>query len=118
MAYGLWLVLDQDKWYRNDFSSENKLTGTIYSNKQLTVKKDLTGYTITIRMHLGHRLGDRFGKEATIVSASDGTWEYAVGRAEMPPPNIYRVKAELTKSGVQESTINPVEILVVEGPAA
>ena len=118
MAYGLWLILDQNEWFRNDFSSENKLTGTIYTDRQLTVKKDLTGYTIVIRMHRGRSWGDRFQKTASIVSATDGTWSYALIQGDMPPPAIYKVVVELTKAGVQESTLNRQELHVLIGPSS
>jgi hypothetical protein len=117
MAYGLYLVLDQTQWMRNDFSSENKLTGTIYTNKSLTVKKNLTGYTIKVRMHRGKSWGDRFNKTASIVTAADGTWSYAVAEGEMPPPAIYKVSVTLTKSGVQETTLNRQELNVIIGPS-
>ena len=110
--------MDQPKWFRGDFSSTNKLTGTIYSDIKLTRKANLSGYTITIRLTKNHRWGDYFDKTATIVSASDGTFEYAVGEGEMPTPGIYNVKAELSKSGARESTLNRVELLVVEGATA
>jgi hypothetical protein len=117
MAYGLFLTLDQTQWYRGDFSSENKLTGTLYTNKNRTVKKNLTGYTITIRMFKPRTIGDRFNKTGTIVTAADGTFSYAVGSGEMPIFGIYEVVVTLTKSGVQESTLNHVELQVLEGPA-
>lgn len=118
MAYGLYLTVDQPKWYRDDYSDSNKLTGTIYSNKQKTVKANLTGYTLVIRLYKGNRWGDHFGKTASIVSATNGTWEYAVNENEMPPPGIYNVKLELTQSGRRESTLNRQELLVLEGPSA
>ncbi len=118
MAYGLYLVMDQPKWYRDDFSSENKLTGTIYTNQQYTKKKNLTGYTLKIRLYKNYRWGDYFGKTATISSATGGTFEYAVNENEMPPPNIYNIKLELSKTGVQESTLNRQELLILEGPSS
>lgn len=118
MAYGLWLDLDQDKWFRDNFSSENKLTGTIYTNEQMTIVKDLTGYALTVRMWRDRAWGDRFGKDATIVSATGGTFSYAVGEGEIPPPGIYKVSLELTKAGVKESTLNRQELFVKIGPSA
>ena len=117
MAYGLYLTLDQEHWYRGDFSSENKLTGTIFTNKNKTSKKDLSGYTVTIRLFKSRTIGDRFNNQATIVSAANGTFEYAVGEGEMPIFGLYEVVVTLTKSGVQESTLNHVELQVLEGPA-
>lgn len=117
MAYGLYLTLDQEHWYRGDFSSESKMTGTIFTNKNKTAKKDLSGYTVTIRLFKSRTIGDRFNKQATIVSAANGTFEYAVGEGEMPIFGLYEVVVTLTKSGVQESTLNHVELQVLEGPA-
>lgn len=116
MAAGLYLSLDQDRWMRNDFSATNKLTGTIYTDINQTSAKNLTGYTITIRMNVPERIGDRFGKEASIVVAANGTWSYAVGESEMPPRGVYYVLAELSKTGDRESTLNRVELQVLGGP--
>lgn len=110
--------MDQPKWYRNDFSSENKLTGTVYTNQSYTKKKNLSGYTLKIRLYKNYRWGDYFNKTATITSATSGTFEYAVNEGEMPPPNIYNVKLELSKTGVQESTLNRQELLILEGPSS
>lgn len=115
MVYGLYLALDQKKWFRDDFSSDDKLTGTIYTNINLSTAKNLTGYTPVIRLYKGNRWGDHFGKTADIVVAANGTFSYAVGQGEMPPPAIYNVKLELQKSGTQESTLNRVELFVVDG---
>ena len=117
MAYGLYLRLDQDVWARGDYSSENKLTGTIYTDKNRTQKKNLTGYTLTIRMFKPRTIGDRFAKTADIVSAANGTFSYAVASGEMPIFGLYEVVVTLTKTGVQESTLNHVELQVLEGPA-
>lgn len=116
MAYGLYLTLDQDQWFRGDFSATNKLTGTIYSNINRTTAKNLTGYTLNIRFHRPKHFGDFFNKEATIVTAGDGTWSYAVGEGEIPPRGIYHVKLEIKKSGDRESTLNRVELHILEGP--
>lgn len=116
MAYGFYLVLDQQEWFRGDFSDTNKLTGTIYTNKQLTTKANLTGYAIQVRWSKSFRYGDRLDKTASIVVAADGTWSLAIGEGEIPPHGIYQVKCELTQSGRRESTLNRVEILVTMGP--
>jgi len=116
MAYGLYLSLDTPIWHRGDFSSENKLTGTIYTDKNLSVAKDLTGYTVTVRMFKPRTIGDRFNKQADIVVAANGTFSYAVGEGELPIFGLYEIKIELTKSGVKESTLNHVELQILEGP--
>ena len=98
MAYGLYLSLDQTRWYRGDYSADSKLTGTIYTDKNKTKAKNLTGYTVKIRVFKPRRFGDRFNKTATIVSASNGTWSYAVQDGEMPVFGLYEVKAEISKA--------------------
>lgn len=117
MVYGSYLVLDQKKWFRNDFSDTNKLTGTVYSDINQTTAFNLTGYVVSVKFFKQSRLGERFNKDADIVVAGNGTWEYAVNRGEIPPAGLYLVKIELTKSGSQESTLNRVEILILRGPA-
>ena len=118
MAYGLFLSLDQDKWFRNDFSTENKLTGTIYSDINQVTAKDITGYTVKVKMFTERSPKlERFNKTASAVVAANGTWSYAVADGEMPTPGLYKVKVELTKSGVQESSLNRVELLIIDGTA-
>ena len=120
MAAGLYLSLDQDQWFRNNFSSTNPLTGTIYTDINQTSAKDLTGYAITIRMSRPNgpgRFSDFFNKTASIVVAANGTWSYAIAQSELPHRGVYYVTAELTKAGDQESTLNRVEFHILEGPA-
>ena len=116
MPYGLYLTMDQPVFYRDDFSSDNKMTGTIYTDTNKTLAKNLTGYTLVIRMFKNNRWGDHVGKTATIVVAASGTFSYAIQQNELPPPDIFNVKLELSKSGVRESTLNRQEILILEGP--
>ena len=116
MVYGLWLALDQSRIYRGDFSSENKLTGTIYTDINQVTAKDLTGYTITIRMHRPIHFGDFFNNTATIVVAVDGTWSYAIQDGDTPPRGIYYVQAEIKKASVVESSLNLVEIHILGRP--
>ena len=61
---------------------------------------------------------DHFNKTAAIVVAASGTWSYAVAQNEMPVSDIYLVKLELSKSGVIESTLNDIELVVKKGPSA
>ena len=118
MAYGLFLTLDQNRWFREDFSSDNKLTGTIFTDVNKTTAKNLTGFTLTIRMNRPKAFGDFFNKTASIEVAASGTWSFAIGTGEIPPRGIYFVKLELSKAGARESTLNRVELHVVEGPTA
>jgi len=118
LVYGLYLNLDQNRWFRGDFSSDNALTGTIYTDVNQTTAKNLTGFAIQIRMHRPLHFGDFFNKPGTIVVAADGTFKRNLLQGETPPRGIYYVKAELSKSGVVESTINRVELHILGGPNA
>lgn len=117
MAYGIYLKLDQTQWREFDYSSDDKLTGTIYTDKDLTTPKNLSGYTVKLRISKRWHIHDRFGKTATIVSASAGTWEYAVEEGQMPRNGFYRFEAELQKAGTSIST-KPVDFIVTRGTGA
>jgi len=67
-------------------------------------------------MHRPIHFGDFFNKTADIVVAASGTWSYALKSGETPPRGIYYVKLEISKSGVQESNLNRVEIQILGGP--
>jgi len=118
MVYGLWMTLDQDQWFRGDFSSTNKLTGTIYTDINRVTAKNLTGYTLKLRLFRQNHYGDFLNQDADIVVAGDGTWSYAVGIGEMPPRGIYYAKMEISKSGDRESTLNRPELHILLGPTA
>jgi len=118
VVYGLFLALDQSRWYRGDFSATNAFTGTIYTDINESVAKNLTGYTVSIRFHRPIHFGDFFNKTATIVVAGDGTFKYNFTEGDTPPRGIYFVKVELTKSGDRESTLNREEFFILGGPSA
>lgn len=115
MVAGIYLSMDQTEWYRNDFSDTDLLTGTIYTDINRTSAKNLTGFTVTIRMNWPNRLGDRFGKEATIVSAANGTWSYAVADGDMPQRGVYYIAAEISDATNKQTTLNRVEFQVLGG---
>lgn len=116
MAYGIFLKLDIGSWRAGDYSATNKLTGTIYSEKEKISPFNLTGYTLKVRIYKRWRDQDYFNKTASIVTAASGTWSYAVGSGEMPPFGIYLVEIELSKSGEVMST-EPIEFLVTGSPS-
>jgi len=115
MAYGTYLKLDQSEWRNGDFSDTNLLTGTIYSNKAKTTEFDLTGYTLNVLIYSNYSNSAHFSKTATIVSASAGTWSYAVAEGEMIPSGVYNLEVDLTKSGERMSTF-PEEFHVSASP--
>jgi len=116
LAYGLHLTIDQREWRAGDFSSADKLTGTIYTDEDKTTAKDLTGYSV---QSIIYKQGGsaNFSKTATIVTAANGTWSYAVADGEMVPQGIYLIECELTKSGERISTF-PEDFLVSRSPVA
>ena len=119
MAYGLYLTLDQRRWRYGDFSSANGLTGTVYTDEAKTTPKNLTGYTITLRLFkfpLGNT--DFLNQTATAVVAASGTWQFLPTQGQMPAWHAYYAKIELTQSGVQESTLNNDQVLnIIPGPS-
>jgi len=117
MAYGLWLKLDQSRWFRGDFSASSPLTGTVYTDVQQLTAKSLTGYAIKVIIYRDYHYGALMEKVATIVSATAGTWSYAIKVGEIPPRGYYYVKVELAKSGDKESTLNKVRLHVLPGPS-
>jgi hypothetical protein len=117
MVYGLYLTLDQTQWFRGDYSDEDLLTGTIYSDINKVTAKNLTGYTLKVKMFRSHHFGALTDFTATIVTAASGTWSYAVTASDMPPRGNYFVKVELSKSGTAVSTLNRVQLNVLQGPS-
>jgi len=119
MAYGIYLSLDQDRFFRNNFSSTNPLTGTIYTDINQTSAKNLTGYTIIIRMSRPNgpgRFSDFLNKTATIVVAANGTWSLALASGEVPQRGVFYVTAEISNATDTESTLNRVEFQIIQGP--
>ena len=117
MVYGTYLTLGQKRWNQGDFSSTNKLTGTIYTTSAKTAAFNLTGYTLKVRIYKRWTTSDLFDKSATIVSGVNGTWEYAVVSGEMPKSGLYNLEIELSITGEVMSTF-PVEFHVLSGPTA
>ena len=113
--YGAFLKLDTPKWRAGDYSSSNKLTGTIYTEKEKINPFTLTSYTLTVRIFKRWEDIDYFNKTASIVSASAGTWSYAVALGELPPEGLYLLEIELSKSGEVMST-EPVEFFIQGSP--
>ena len=102
-------------WREGDFSTETKLAGTIYTDRAMTQPKDITGFVPRIRLYKRWHIIDFFSKDASVVSGTDGTWDYAVALGEMPRHGIYLFEIELTKTGVAEST-QPVEFRITRSP--
>jgi len=117
MAYGLHLSVDQREWREFEYSATNKLTGTIYTDEDKTTAKDLTGYSIQILIYKDNTNASYFSETASIVTAADGTWSYAVNDGEMAPEGFYLIEAQLTKSGDRESTF-PEHFYISRSPTS
>lgn len=115
MALGAYLECDQKRLPYGDYSDTNKLTGTIYSNEARTSAFNLTGYTLTVFMFKRWQTGAHFEKTANITVAASGTWNYPIAQNELPPPGLYLIEIQLSKSGEVLSTF-PEEIIVSESP--
>ena len=114
MALGLYLSLGQKELRANDFSDTDLLTGTIYTDEAKSTAKNLTGYTLDILIYKeGGSVA--FDKTATIVTAADGTFSYAIAENELPPQGIYLIEIELTQSGQRISTF-PEDLLISRSP--
>lgn len=111
----LYCKLDNPKWIEGDFSDTTKITGTIYTDRLQTTAKDLTGYTLTLRIFPEWRNADYFNKTASIVVAANGTWSYALIENDLPREGQYMLKIELEKSGERLSTY-PISFEVIGAP--
>lgn len=116
MVLGAYLTVDQKQLPYNDYSSSNKLTGTIYTTESRTTAFNLTGYTLKVRLYKRWFTSDYFGKTANITVAASGTWNYPIAQNECPPPGLYLIEIEMSQSGEVFSTF-PEEIIVRESPS-
>lgn len=76
----LYLKLDIHNWVIEDYTDETSLgiTGTIYSDAELTTPFDLTGYTLTFRLKSQGKMVFDSDKDSSvsIVTAASGTFRY------------------------------------------
>lgn len=113
-AQDLYLKLDSSTWNEFDFDDTNGITGTIYTDRAFSSAKDLTGYTIYIRLFRRWRNHTHLNKEATIVTAASGTWKYLPLVSAMPRSGVYMIEIQLEKSGSRKST-RPIEFYIRRG---
>jgi hypothetical protein len=50
-GYGQFFTININSWREGDFSSDSKLSGTVYVDKAKTTPKDLTGLSVRIRIY-------------------------------------------------------------------
>lgn len=103
----LYCKLDKQTWGVEDFTDVDSLgiTGTIYSDINLTVPFNLTGYSLTFRIISHGRLIEDDNNNISIVSGSAGTWKYNPASGRMMVENNGEVVIRLEKSGTQISAI-------------
>ena len=97
----LYLQLDQEIWYRADYSDEDilSITGTVYSNATMLTAFDITNYTLKIK-GFNQRGEIEIGeKDATIISGIAGTWRYKPDLGDLNLDFIGDLELELEKSG-------------------
>lgn len=103
----LYVKLDQHEWGVTDFTDENTyaLTGTIYSDRQLSTPVDLTGWNLTFRMISQSKIIFDNDNDITTVTPASGTWRYLPesGRSALEADG--QVYIRLEKSGSQITAI-------------
>lgn len=103
-----YLNLDQKTWGAGDYVDTNSLalTGTIYSNAELTSAQDITGYTLKIKVYPRERPDwYQVSDDAEIVTATSGTWRYKPTINKIDDAGVYRVVIQLSKTDERISAI-------------
>ena len=118
MPLGIYLTLDQNSIYNDNFSDVAglKITGTIYSDINKSVAFDTTGYTIKLRLAKENGKSDYLNKACTATVAASGTWYLSVTESSLPVAGLYLAYIELTKSGSKITSLNRNEVLIQKGP--
>jgi len=95
--------LDQEIWVKGNYTatSGNGLSGTIYTEPKMANAKNLTGYTLKIRLYDQNRR-EVFSDDCDILVAGSGTWEFLPVKGEFNIDFIGEVEIELTKSDETE----------------
>ena len=116
MTLGYYLTIDQSILFNGNFSDSLTITGTCYSDVGKTVTFNLTGYTLTLKLHKEDSSADWYNQTCSITTAVSGTWNEAVSSGTLPTAGLYLVDLVLTKSGTQISNLNRIELLIQRGP--
>ena len=118
MPLGIYLTLDQNILYNNNFSDVSgfKVTGTVFSDINKTVAFDTSGYIIKLRLSKDNGGTDYLNKTCTATVAASGTWYLSVTESSLPTAGLYLAYIELTKSGSKITSLNRNEILIQRGP--
>jgi len=104
----LYVKLDSHEWGVEDFTDEDalSLTGTIYSDRELSTAFDLTGYNLDFRMiSQGKITLDDNGEDTEIVTAASGTFRYKPDNGKVVVEANGEVNIRLEKTGTQVSAV-------------
>jgi len=95
--------LDTEKWIKGNYtaSTGNGISGTIYTEEKMVNAKDITGYTLKIRLY-DQNNQEVFSDDADILIAASGTWEYLPALGKLNFTFIGELEVELLKSDSTE----------------
>jgi hypothetical protein len=120
--YPLYLKLDNNIFVYGNYGASVVISGTVYSDRDLTSAVDLTGFTPIIRIHEMFSLVDKFGKTATITpdqTGSKGKFSYTTLLGDMTiSPGVYECNLNLSKTGTDSLDTEPVKIIIEYGASS
>lgn len=91
--------LDTEIWLKGNFTTTtgNGISGTIYTEPKMVNVKNLTNYTLKIRLYDQDKF-EVFSDDVSILIAASGTWEYLPAFGKLNFDFIGEVEVELTKT--------------------
>ncbi len=95
----LFSVLNQEVWSIGNHTDNTGqgLSGTVYTEPKAVNAKNLTGYTLKIRLYDQNGF-EVFSDDVDILVAASGTWEYLPDVGSLNFVFIGELEVELTKS--------------------
>ena len=98
--------LGTETWVKGNHTDNTGqgISGTIYTESKMVNVKNLTGYTLIIRMY-DQNLNEVYSNDVVIVTAADGTWELLPDVGSLGFDFIGEVEIELTKSDEEITAI-------------
>lgn len=95
----LTLKLNTEEWSIDDFTSTsgNGISFTIYQEEKMVNVKNLTGYTLKMRLYDQDNI-EVFSDDVNILSAVAGTGEYLPSQGKLTFGFIGEVEIELSKT--------------------
>lgn len=92
--------LNQEVWTIGNYTENTGqgLSGTVFTESKEVNAKDLSGYTLKIRLY-DQNQREVFSDDVDILVAANGTWEYLPDAGNLNFHFIGELEVELTKSG-------------------